>query len=366
MHEFAERGIASHWKYKSSEKFSELSWKEYDWLRDLVEIIERGNSPEHYYEFTKLQMFQDNVFCFTPKGAVIKLPKNGTAIDFAYAVHTKIGDTAVGCYVNGTELPLQTILKNGDMIKIITSKKISPSLHWLSSAKTGKARAAIRRYWQDKLVDNKTKKNKEYFTTLEIDLPHQPGVLGEVSTIIGTNGSNILNVELLERKDKFLTFSFDLQINDLKNFTNLISQIKQKHLNFKIIRHKQKKMLSYRESLEILKESKALLEGHFILSSGLHSSKYIQCAQLLSKPNLSRKICTSLADKIKNEFKKIDLILSPAIGGIVIGYEMGKLLNKEAIFAERINNNFTLRRDFTIPKSSKVLIVEDVITTGKV
>ena len=241
MHEFAERGIASHWKYKSSEKFSELSWKEYDWLRDLVEIIERGNSPEHYYEFTKLQMFQDNVFCFTPKGAVIKLPKNGTAIDFAYAVHTKIGDTAVGCYVNGTELPLQTILKNGDMIKIITSKKISPSLHWLSSAKTGKARAAIRRYWQDKLVDNKTKKNKEYFTTLEIDLPHQPGVLGEVSTIIGTNGSNILNVELLERKDKFLTFSFDLQINDLKNFTNLISQIKQKHLNFKIIRHKQKK-----------------------------------------------------------------------------------------------------------------------------
>ncbi len=241
MHEFAERGIASHWKYKSSEKFSELSWKEYDWLRDLVEIIERGNSPEHYYEFTKLQMFQDNVFCFTPKGAVIKLPKNGTAIDFAYAVHTKIGDTAVGCYVNGTELPLQTILKNGDMIKIITSKKISPSLHWLSSAKTGKARAAIRRYWQDKLIDNKTKKNKEYFTTLEIDLPHQPGVLGEVSTIIGTNGSNILNVELLERKDKFLTFSFDLQINDLKNFTNLISQIKQKHLNFKIIRHKQKK-----------------------------------------------------------------------------------------------------------------------------
>ena len=241
MHEFAERGIASHWKYKSSEKFSELSWKEYDWLRDLVEIIERGNSPEHYYEFTKLQMFQDNVFCFTPKGAVIKLPKNGTAIDFAYAVHTKIGDTAVGCYVNGTELPLQTILKNGDMIKIVTSKKISPSLHWLSSATTGKARAAIRRYWQDKLVDTKTKKNKEYFTTLEIDLPHQPGELGEVSTIIGTNGSNILNVELLERKDKFLTFSFDLQINDLKNFTNLISQIKQKHLNFKIIRHKQKK-----------------------------------------------------------------------------------------------------------------------------
>ncbi len=124
-------------------------------------------------------------------------------------------------------------------------------------------------------------------------------------------------------------------------------------------------MLSYKESLEILKESKALLEGHFILSSGLHSSQYIQCAQLLSKPYLSKKICSSLAEKISNEFKEIDLILSPAIGGIVIGYEMGKLLNKETIFAERINNNFTLRRDFKIPSSSKVLIVEDVITTGK-
>ena len=150
MNEFAERGIASHWKYKSSEKFSELSWKEYDWLRDLVEIIETGNSPEHYYEFTKLQMFQENVFCFTPKGSVIKLPKHATPIDFAYAVHTKVGDSAIGCSINGRESTLQTDLKNGDMIKIITSKNASPSLHWLSSAKTGKARASIRRYWQDK------------------------------------------------------------------------------------------------------------------------------------------------------------------------------------------------------------------------
>ena len=160
MHEFAERGIASHWKYKSSEKYSDLSWREYDWLRDLVEIIETGNSPEHNYEFTKLQMFQDNVFCFTPKGAVIKLPRNATSIDFAYAVHTKIGNTAIGCLINGTEMQLQTILKNGDMVKIINSKKISPSLHWLSSSKTGKARASIRKYWQDKLSDKNEKKPK--------------------------------------------------------------------------------------------------------------------------------------------------------------------------------------------------------------
>ena len=241
MDEFAERGVASHWKYKSSEKFSELSWKEYDWLRDLVEIIETGNNPEHYYEFTKLQMFQDNVFCFTPKGAVIKLPKNGTPIDFAFAVHTKVGNTAIGCKINGTESPLQTILKNGDMVKILTSKKVSPSLHWLSSSKTGKARAAIRRYWQDKLYNKKLDKTKIYNSTLVVDLPHKPGVLGEISTLIGINGSNILNVSILENKSEYLKFSFDLQINDLKKYTNLISQIKQKNLKFKIVRHKQKK-----------------------------------------------------------------------------------------------------------------------------
>ena len=240
MHEFAERGIASHWKYKSSEKFSELSWKEYDWLRDLVEIIETGNSPEHYYEFTKLQMFQDNVFCFTPKGAVIKLPKNGTPIDFAYAVHTKVGDAAIGCEINGKEMPVQTILKNGDMVKILTSSNVSPSLHWLSSSKTGKARAAIRRYWQGR-NSNKSTQNKIYNTSLIIDLPHNPGVLGEISTLIGMNQSNIINIELLERKENYLQFSFEIQIKDLKNFTNLISQIKQKNYKFKIVRHKNKK-----------------------------------------------------------------------------------------------------------------------------
>ena len=255
MHEFAERGIASHWKYKSSEKISALSWKEYDWLRDLVEIIEQGNSPEHYYEFTKLQMFQDNVFCFTPKGAVIKLPKNGTPIDFAYAVHTKIGDTAIGCEINGKKMPLQTTLKNGDMIKIVTSKKVSPSLHWLSTSKTGKARAAIRRYWQNSSDEKSLKKEKIYNSTLLIDLPHKPGMLGEISTLIGINNSNIINVELIKRKPNYLQFSFDIQIKDLKNFTSLISQIKQKNLNFKIIRHKHKKNDFLRKIFENFKRN---------------------------------------------------------------------------------------------------------------
>ena len=124
-------------------------------------------------------------------------------------------------------------------------------------------------------------------------------------------------------------------------------------------------MLSLKKSLNILKKTNALLEGHFVLSSGLHSSKYIQCAKLLSFPNIADKICRSLANKIKKKFKKIDLILSPAMGGIIIGYEIGRLLKKETIFCERIKGKFVLRRGFKIKKGAKVLIIEDVITTGK-
>jgi orotate phosphoribosyltransferase len=124
-------------------------------------------------------------------------------------------------------------------------------------------------------------------------------------------------------------------------------------------------MLSYENSLKILKETNALIQGHFILSSGLHSPQYVQCAQLLSKPFEAEKFCNSLADKILEEFKEIDLILSPAMGGVVIGYEIGRLLKKETIFSERVNGKFKLRRGFEISKGSKVLIVEDVITTGK-
>jgi orotate phosphoribosyltransferase len=124
-------------------------------------------------------------------------------------------------------------------------------------------------------------------------------------------------------------------------------------------------MLSLKKSLSILKKTDALLEGHFVLSSGLHSPKYIQCAKLLSFPNKASLICKSLANKIKKNFKKIDLILAPAMGGVVIGYEIGKLLKKETIFCERVNGQFKLRRGFDIKKNSKVLIIEDVITTGK-
>ena len=124
-------------------------------------------------------------------------------------------------------------------------------------------------------------------------------------------------------------------------------------------------MLSHKKSLNILRKTDALLEGHFVLSSGLHSSKYIQCAKLLSYPHLAKEICKSLSRKIKKNFSKFDLILSPAMGGIIIGYEIGRILKKETIFCERVRGKFTLRRGFKIRKGSKVLIIEDVITTGK-
>jgi len=124
-------------------------------------------------------------------------------------------------------------------------------------------------------------------------------------------------------------------------------------------------MLSYEESLKILKETEALQDGHFILSSGLHSGQYIQCAKLLSNPQKAEIICKSLLEKIKKKFSKIDIILSPALGGIVVGYEIGRQLKKVTIFAERVDGKLVLRRGFEIKKKSNVLIVEDVITTGK-
>ncbi|WP_415304707.1 bifunctional (p)ppGpp synthetase/guanosine-3',5'-bis(diphosphate) 3'-pyrophosphohydrolase [Candidatus Pelagibacter sp. Uisw_090] len=236
MHEYAERGIASHWKYKSSEKFNSLTWKEYDWLADLVEIIDKNENPEHSYEYTKLQMFQENVFCFTPKGSVIKLPKDATPIDFAYAVHTKIGNSTIACKINGNDSELQNILYNGDVVDIITSKNKSPSLHWIPITKTGKARSAIRKYWYKK-GEEKAQRIKKYNTTLWISLPDKPGKLGEITTLLGSHSLNISSVEMKEKSKEYINFKFNLIIRDLKNFTNFISELKQKEIKFKIIRH---------------------------------------------------------------------------------------------------------------------------------
>ena len=254
MHDFAERGIASHWQYKSSEKFNSLAWKEYDWLKDLVEIIEKNENPEHSYEYTKLQMFQENVFCFTPKGSVIKLPKDATPIDFAYAVHTKIGNTAIGCEINGNKSELQTILRNGDTVSIKTSKNNSPSLHWIPTTKTGKARSAIRKYWHDK-GEKKQERIKKYNTTLWISLPDKPGQLGNVSSLIGEHKLNISNLEMAGKNPNYINFKFQLIIRDLKNFTNFIAELKQKSIKFKIIRHEDKRNAFTQKILKYFKKN---------------------------------------------------------------------------------------------------------------
>tara|TARA_Y100000590_G_scaffold256_1_gene327 strand:+ start:1854 stop:3596 length:1743 start_codon:yes stop_codon:yes gene_type:complete len=245
MHDFAERGIASHWVYKSSEKVKNLALKEYDWLRDLVEIMEKETSTDHSLDYTKLQMFQDYVFCFTPKGEVIKLPRDATPIDFAYAVHTKVGDSLISCEINGRGSPLQSTLKNGDLVNIICSKKSNPALQWLSYARTGKARAGIRRYWHNKTNVNQ-KSEKKYMSSLRIKIPNAPGKLGEVSGLIGFHQNNIINMEIIDKKIDYLEFIFDIQVNDLKNYKNLISELKLKQYKFSIIRHRKKDALLQR------------------------------------------------------------------------------------------------------------------------
>ena len=245
MHDFAERGIASHWVYKSSEKITHLVLKEYDWLRDLVEIMEKETDTEQSLEYTKLQMFQDYVFCFTPKGEIIKLPRGATPIDFAYAVHTKVGDNIISCEINGRGSPLQSSLKNGDLVNIISSKNGSPSLQWLSYARTGKARAAIRKYWQNKTIINQ-KSEKKHLSSLQIKIPNAPGKLGEVSSLIGFHLNNIINMEIVDKKKDYIEFIFDIQINDLKNYKNLISELKLKEYKFSIIRHRKKNALLQR------------------------------------------------------------------------------------------------------------------------
>ncbi len=144
MHEVAELGVAAHWVYKQTAPNTE--GRQYRWLRELLDILEHAPDPQEFLEHTKLEMFQDQVFCFTPKGDLIELPRGATPVDFAYAVHSQIGDTCVGSKINGRLVPLRTQLANGDQVEIVTSKAQTPSPTWERFVVTGKARARIRRF----------------------------------------------------------------------------------------------------------------------------------------------------------------------------------------------------------------------------
>jgi GTP pyrophosphokinase len=150
MHEEAELGVAAHWAYKSHTR---SDGKQYRWLRELLEIVEQAQKPEEFLEHTKLELFQDQVFCFTPKGDLIALPQGATPVDFAYAVHSEVGDHCVGAKVNGRIVPLNGKLLNGDQVEIIRSKSQKPSPAWERFAVTGKARARIRRYIRNQQRD---------------------------------------------------------------------------------------------------------------------------------------------------------------------------------------------------------------------
>ena len=143
MHEVGEKGVAAHWAYKQGQK---AEGRHYRWIRELLEILEQASNPEEFLENTKLEMYNDQVFCFTPKGDLIGLPANSTPVDFAYAVHSSVGDTCVGAKINGEIRPLRTVLQNGDQVEILTSKAQHPSTEWERFVVTGKAKAAIRRY----------------------------------------------------------------------------------------------------------------------------------------------------------------------------------------------------------------------------
>jgi GTP pyrophosphokinase len=147
MHDVAERGVAAHWRYREKVDDTDPSAAQtYQWLRDMVDLLERGDNSEEFYEHSKLNLYQDQVFCFTPKGMLIALPRGATPIDFAYFVHTDVGNTAVGAKINGVHTPLHTPLKNGDQVEIIRSKEQTPSPLWERFVATGRARAEIRRY----------------------------------------------------------------------------------------------------------------------------------------------------------------------------------------------------------------------------
>lgn len=143
MHEEAELGVAAHWAYKQGEP---RDGRYYRWLQQVLEILDHAQRPDEFLEHTKLELFRDEVFCFTPRGDLIALPSGGTPVDFAYAVHSEVGDKTVGAKVNGRLVPLNSMLQNGDQVEILTSENQTPSPTWERFVVTGKARARLRRF----------------------------------------------------------------------------------------------------------------------------------------------------------------------------------------------------------------------------
>jgi GTP diphosphokinase / guanosine-3',5'-bis(diphosphate) 3'-diphosphatase len=168
MHAEAEFGLAAHWAYKEGRTRADT---DHSWIRDLLEILETAATPEELLEHTRMAMYADRIFAFTPKGELIQLPKGATPIDFAYAVHTDLGDQAVGAKVNGRVVPLSTVIENGDQVAILRSQGQSPQPQWLGIARTGKALAAIRRHLRHAERDEQLKLGRKLFDDIVARLP---------------------------------------------------------------------------------------------------------------------------------------------------------------------------------------------------
>ena len=166
MEQIADFGVAAHWKYKDPKKIKEKDTKEYKWMHDLVDLMNNSTSQDELLENSKIQVFQDDIYVFTPKGDVIELPKNSTTIDFAYAIHSEVGDKCVGAKINEKMQPLKTILKNGDQVEIIISDESQPSPLWERFAVTSKVKSQLRRFFRSKKRDEHVRFGKKILTSI--------------------------------------------------------------------------------------------------------------------------------------------------------------------------------------------------------
>jgi guanosine-3',5'-bis(diphosphate) 3'-pyrophosphohydrolase len=234
MHQTCELGVAAHWQYKSDNRWNIHDGKEYAWLRSLLEILDHSSSPKEFLEHTKLEMFQNEVFCFTPKGEVIALPKGACPLDFAYAIHSAVGDSAIGAKINGKQVPLRTILHNGDQVEILTSKTQTPSIAWERFVATGRAKLKIRQFIKSQ--------KKQQFTAL---------------------GKSLL-LKGLQKEN--LTFEKNIleEICKVKNLDSVYSKIGEGQIGIREIIKNYKNQLKDEKNINHNQDDKILLEKSIV------------------------------------------------------------------------------------------------------
>lgn len=232
MHEICEYGVAAHWNYKQSNDCKKINLhegKQYSWVRNLMEILENASSPDEFLEHTKLEMFSDQVFCFTPKGELISLPRGATVLDFAYHIHSTLGNSAINANINGQQVSLNTELKNGDQVIITTSLEQEPAMDWEDFVITGKAKSQIRKYMR--LNNNLSryslaheKKQSEinvYHEKMRIVFSNTQGALALITSAISKTFADINNIEIITRNKNFWDVIIEVRLDSLEHLEKL-------------------------------------------------------------------------------------------------------------------------------------------------